>query len=265
MRFLVAGLAAALLPMVAQAQEARDLCPDRPGLGTPPCTVAPGRVVAELGLADWTRDKDAQSRTDTVEAGDLLLRFGLTNSLEAQVGWTGYGHERVRDRITGLVDRSAGVGDMRVAFRQNLRNPDGSGFSIAVMPYATLPTGGAAIGAGDWGAGVLIPVSYDLGKGLSLQLTPEVDAAVDEDGDGRHLAYGSVVGLGIDLSDSLSATVEASLMRDRDPSGHSTQALAGLSLGWQPSDDLQLDNGLNLGVNADSPDSEAYIGVTRRF
>jgi hypothetical protein len=133
------------------------------------------------------------------------------------------------------------------------------------MPYATLPTGGAAIGAGDWAAGLLIPVSYDLGKGLALQLAPEIDAAADEDGNGRHLAWGSVVGLGIDLSDTLNAALEASLMRDRDPSGHSTQALAGLSLGWQPSEDLQLDIGVNLGLNAHSPDGEAYVGVTRRF
>jgi hypothetical protein len=265
MRLFLTGLAMALLPLAAQAQEGRELCPDRPGLGTPPCTVEPGRVVAEVGLADWTREKDAQSRTDTVEAGDLLLRFGLTGNLEAQVGWTAYGHERVRDRTTGRVDRSAGVGDMRIALRQNLRSPDGSGFSIAIMPYAILPTGGSAIGAGDWGAGLLIPVSYDLGKGLSLQLTPEIDAAVDEDGDGRHLAFGSVVGLGIDISDSLSAALETSLMRDRDPAGRSTQALAGLSLGWQPSADLQLDIGLNLGLNADSPDSEAYVGISRRF
>jgi hypothetical protein len=38
-----------------------------------------------------------------------------------------------------------------------------------------------------------------------------------------------------------------------------------VSRGGPPRDDLQLDIGLNLGVNADSPDSEAYIGVTRRF
>lgn len=264
-RWMLAAAALAACPVLAHAQDARDLCTDRPGLGTPPCTVEPGRVVAELGLADWTHDKDALSRTDTVEAGDLLLRFGLTESLEAQIGWTAYGHERVRDRVTGLVDRSAGVGDVRIGLLQNLRNPDGSGFSIAVLPYATLPTGGSAIGAGDWGAGLLLPVSYELSKGVALQLAPEVDAAVDEDGDGRHLAYGSVMGLGLDISDAVSATIETSLMRDRDPSDHSTQALAGLSLAWQPGDDLQFDAGVNLGLNADSPDRELYVGVTRRF
>lgn len=262
---LFAAATLAACPSAALAQDGRQLCPDRPGLGTPPCTVGPGRAVAELGLADWTHEKDAQSRTDTVEAGDVLLRFGLSDSLEAQVGWTAYGHERVRDRATGLVDRSAGVGDVFVGLKRNLRNPDGSGFSVAVLPYATLPTGGSTIGAGDWGAGLLIPLSHELREGVALQLTPEIDAAVDEDRHGRHLAYGGVIGLGVDVSETVSATIETSLMRDRDPDDHSTQALAGLSLAWQPADDWQIDGGVNLGLNADSPDGELYVGLTRRF
>lgn len=98
-----------------------------------------------------------------------------------------------------------------------------------------------------------------------VELTPEIDAAVDEDGSGRHLAYGSVVGLTFDLPDSLSSAAELSAFRDDDPSGHSTQMLVGLSLGWQPSDDLHLDIGANLGLNHDSPDAQLYIGVARRF
>jgi hypothetical protein len=266
---MLAMMLAGLIPAaaLAQPQQAapRDLCADRPGLGTPPCTVEPGRMMVELGLGDWTRESDAQERSDSVEIGELALRVGLTDSLEAQFGWTAYGHVRTRDRVSGAIDRSDGVGDVRLALLQNFRNPDGSGFSIAAMPYMTLPAGGKAIGAGDWGAGLLIPVSFDLGGGLSLGLTPEVDAAVDEDGDGRHLAYGSVVGLGVSLGDTVSATVETSLMRDDDPAGRNTQALGGLSFAWQPSDAMQLDIGLNVGLNADSPDSEVYFGVTRRF
>lgn len=265
MLMILTGLVAA--PGLAQPQDkpSRELCTDRPGLGTPPCTVEPGRLVVELGLGDWTRERDGEGRTDTIEAGDLLLRLGLTDSLEAQVGWTAYGHVRTRDVADGAIDRRDGTGDVRIALRQNLRNPDGTGFSVAVMPYATVPVGGGAIGAGDWGAGLLVPVSFDLRDGLTFELTPEIDAAVDEDGDGRHIAFGSVVGLDVALSETVSATVEASLMRDDDPEDHSTQALGGLALAWQPSDDMQFDIGLNVGLNADSPDSEVYLGVVRRF
>lgn len=255
----------ATLPTWAYAKEERDLCADRPGMGTPPCTVEPGRVVAELGLGDWTRERDMESRTDTIESGDLLVRIGVTDTLEAQIGWTAYGHERVRDRASGQVDRSAGTGDVLVGLKQNLHNPEGAGFSVALLPYVTFPTGGSAIGAGDWGAGLVIPLSYELREGLTMEFTPEIDAAVDEDRHGRHLAYGSVVGIDLDLSEAVTATLETSLMRDDDPAQHGTKALAGLSLGWQPSKDLQFDTGVNVGLNDNSPDSELYVGITRRF
>lgn len=256
---------ASLIATPAAAQEARELCPDRPGLGTPACTVAPGTVVGELGLADWTRETSAGAQIDSVVAGDALVRFGLTERLEGQIGWTALGHVRERDMASGTRTRRSDIGDVTVAVRRNLKNPDGSGFSVAVMARASLPVGGAPIGAGDWGAGALLPVSFELGGGLSVDLTPQIDAAVDADGKGRHLGFGTVAGLGFALGESLSAAAEVSLYRDRDPGGHSTQALAGLSLGWQCDDDTQLDLGANLGLNKTSPDSQLYLGIVRRF
>jgi opacity protein-like surface antigen len=258
---LIAAFAAAT---PAAAEGARDLCPDRPGLGTPACTVAAGDVVAELGIADWTLEKDGGRRTDSWAFGDALLRAGLTSSLEVQVGWTMLGHVRERDRTTGETARLTRTGDVTLALRQNLRNPDGSGFSVAAMPYVTLPLGGAGVGAGDWGAGLIVPVSFELGA-LSVGLTPHVDAAVDADGDGRHLAFGSVAGLGFDLSDTVSAAVEVSFSRDRDPAGRATEWLAGFSAGWQPGADSQWDAGVNVGLNRDSPDLQLYAGYARRF
>lgn len=196
-RPLVLLAAIALAPAPGAAEDLRDFCPDRPGLGTPTCIVDRGHVVVEAGLADWTHDPDASATADTVLLGEVLVRYGLTGTLEVQIGWDGYGIARTRDRRAGVLERSDGGGDMTLAVRQSLRNPDGSGFSLALMPYVTAPTGSGAFSAGDWGTGLIVPVSWDLGGGVSLALTPEVDAAVDGDGDGRHLAYSSVIGLGV--------------------------------------------------------------------
>ncbi len=248
----------------ALADELRDLCADRPGLGTPACTLDKGHVMVEVGIADWTRDVQPSSRTDSLIAGDTLVKIGLTDSLEAHVGWTAFGAVWEKDRASGASASVSRVGDVTVALRQNLHSPDGSGFSIAVMPYATLPAGREPVGAGDWGAGVVVPMSLDLG-GVSLALTPEIDAAVDGDGKGRHLGYGTVAGLGFSLSESLSLTNEISVYRDADPDGHSTQLLAGLSLAWQTGNKGQWDVGANLGLNHASPDVELYMGYARRF
>ena len=258
-------IALALLSMPAAGlAELRDYCPDRPGIGTPACTIDKGHASFELGLADWTLDRNPAERTDTLILGDMLLRYGLTGDTEVQLGWTSFGRERDHDRVTGIRSSQSRVGDVSVAVRHNLRNPDGSGFSASLMVNATVPVGRQPIGAGDWGGGITAPMSYALDERFSLEFVPEIDAAVDGDGDGRHLAFGSVAGLATKLSEAVTMTAEYQLMRDGDPAGHQTQQLAGLSLGWQPKDDLQLDIGANAGLRH-NPDFEIYFGIARRF
>lgn len=256
-------LALAALAAAPVAAEERELCPDRPGLGTPACTVDRGRVVVETGLADWTLDKSAGARSDTLLIGDTLVRIGVSDTIELQLGWTPFGYSR--ERVGAVVDKASRVGDVTLGAKINLRNPDGSGLSAALLPYATLPTGRQPIGAGDWGGGLVVPLSYDLSDTVSLQTSPEVDAAVDADGDGRHLAYGGTVGLGFNLTDAFAATVEVQAIRDRDPAGHATEAHGGLLVGYQTSKDVQLDVGTNVGLNHGSSDFQLYAGVSKRF
>jgi hypothetical protein len=106
---------------------------------------------------------------------------------------------------------------------RRLRFPDGSGLSAAVQPFVTLPVGRQPIGAGDWGAGLVVLITYDLNGTLNLQLTPEADQAVDADGSGRHFAYSGTIGLEIAISKAVSGTIEFQALRDDDPSGATTQ------------------------------------------
>lgn len=250
------------VPAAAQDKE-RDYCPARPGLGSPACTIDPGRVSVETSLADWTLDKQRGDRTDTVLLGDTLARVGLTDNIEAQIGWTPVGI--VRERSGGLVDRATRMGDVTLGLKANLHDPDGSGLSIAVQPYVTLPVGRRPVGAGDWGAGIVVPVTYDLSDTLNLQSTSEADAAVDEDGHGRHRAFSETVGLGFKASKTLTVEVEGQIMRDDDPSGHTTQELSELSFAWMPKEDVQLDLGAIAGLDRVAPDLELVVGISRRF
>jgi hypothetical protein len=260
MRFLAAF---ALLALAAPAQaELRDFCASRPGLGTPACTVDSGHVVVEVGLTDWTLEQDADQRTDTLLFGDTLVRVGLDDKTEAQIGWTPYGHVRMGDKATGLIERSGGTGDVTLGLRRSLSGPNGS---VAIQSFVTLPVGGATIGAGDWGAGVIVPIDFNLGHDVQLAVSPEIDAAVNSSRSGRHLAYGSVIGLSALLAKGLTGSVEFQAVRDEDPSGKSTQALASASLAWLLGENTQFDVGGVAGLNSDSPDVEVYFGIARRF
>jgi hypothetical protein len=74
-----------------------------------------------------------------------------------------------------------------------------------------------------------------------------------------------VFGMDVKLTEKLSGTAELAVAHDEDPSGHSSQALAGLSVDWTPNANTQLDLGTNLGLDRNAPDAELYFGVVRRF
>ena len=267
MRRLLLGVALAALsglsfPGTSTAQD-REYCPDRPGIDTPACTIAPGKISIETSIADWTRDDQPGSREDSILSGDTLVRVGVGEAIEARIGWTPLGHNRMRD-TTG-VDTVDGIGDVSLGMKANLKNPDGAGLSVSVLPFATLPVGRSSIGAGDWGAGFLVPVTYEISDTVSLDLTPEIDAAVDLDGNGRHLAYSSTAGLAVKLSKAFTVTGEMQALRDDDPQEHATQAVAALSLAWMANDDLQFDVLGAAGLTADTPDARLYAGISRRF
>lgn len=263
LRLAVAWLTLTALPSIAATEDGRDFCLDRPGLGTPACTLDDGQVAIELGAVSWTLDRSAGGRSDTIATGDLLLRYGIKQNLEVQLGWDGFATTRVRSG--GRVEKASGTGDVLLAVRHNLQNPDGSGFSLAVMPYATLPVGSSATGAGDWGAGLLLPASQDLPAGFGIGLTGSVEAAVDEDRGGRHLAYGAIVGIDVPLSETVGATAEFPARCDDDPSGASAGLMAGVSAGWAPVLSLQPDVGTTFGLNHHVSDVQLYFGIARRF
>lgn len=255
-----AALAALILASPAAAQD-RGYCPSRPGLGTTPCTIAAGKLSLETGIADWERDDRADARTDTITLAASEVRLGVSDTSEVLVVWAPFARERVRE--AGSVRRREGIGDVTLGFKQNLARPDGGGFSWAVQPIVSLPVG--RVGGGDWETGLLVPMSYDLSESINLQVTPEIDAAANEDGRGRHLSYGTIAGVQIKLGGTVDAIAEIEVRANDDPARHERLASAALSIAWAPAADLQLDIGGVAGLSRDTPDARIYAGVSRRF
>lgn len=269
---LVSILAASALDLASSPASAqqdaplRDFCADRPGKGTPSCVLDQGRWQVELGLFDGARQSDATIRTETWDAGDLFIRYGLTSLTELQLGVTTWNRERTTDRATGARDTAEGIGDLSIGLRHSLKNPDGSGLSVALSGFVTAPTGARAIRADGFEGGVLLPVSIPLNDDWSLSLTPEFDWVSNSDGDGRHAAYTMVAGVGRGFGQwNLGADIWIS--HDDDPINAVTQSTFDLTAVWTPPSlpDAQIDFGLNFGLNNDSPDVEFGVGVARRF
>ena len=237
------------------------MCVDRPGIDTPPCTLHAGELMVEFGAVQWDHAATPGTRDDTLTFGDTVARIGLGNATEAFIGLGGWSHERSRDGRT--VATARGIGDATVGLRHGFGGEDDA--KIAVQAYVSLPVGRSPGGAGDWGAGFLLPVSLPLPSGFELSMTPEVDAAVNGSGKGRHLAWGGVVGLSHALTPVISGSAEVAAYRDDDPDGASTDARVALSGAWRAGRRFQLDLELDIGISQGAPDHALMLGFARQF
>ncbi|WP_293401475.1 transporter [Phenylobacterium sp.] len=260
----VAVLGAALLSAgAAHAAPRREFCPDRPGKGSPPCVVDPGVLQLELSGLDAAFQRSGPGATDTYSVGAMEWRLGLTPTLEGQVQWAPYTQVRTRGEDATRVE---GVGDLVLLLRRSLRNPDGSGLSIALEPFVSAPTATRGLGSGGWQGGLVVPFSVPISDDVTLSLAPEVDVNRDSDGAGVHPAWTMAAGLSRTFGPvSLGAELWGSI--DDDPAERAHRASLDLTLAWTPPrhEDLQLDVGVYGGLTRDTPDLEVLVGLSRRF
>lgn len=266
MRFpaILTAAASFTVPVAAYAQQDAPLCSDRPGLATPSCVVTSGTLQIETSAIDWTRDEAGGSRNDMFLFGDTLLKYGVGGDTEARISFTPYIRSRTRGP-DGAVSIADGFGDVGLSVRHRFIDGGGSGVSLSAQPFVSLPVGTDAVSTGTVSGGLTVPVDIPLPGGWSLNTTPTVAAAADADGDGRHLTYSGVIALTHALTDSLGATGEFFIQRDRDPRGHTTQSTVNFLLAWQPILNWQYDVSSYVGMNRNTPDVELLGGFTRRF
>ena len=150
--------------------------------------------------------------------------------------------------------------------RTALTDPDKDGAQVALEPFVTAPTATGGQGAGGWEGGVIAPVSLPLADGLSLGLSPQLAVRRNPQGDGTHLDWSGAVAISRGFG-PLSLALELWGDVDDQPGGSVSSASADAAVAWIPASqpDLQLDVGLNLGLNRNTPDRELYAGVVRRF
>jgi len=237
-------------------------CAARPGQTTPPCVVAPGSAMVEIGLATWEHSKTDSARDNELSLSAIALRYGIAPSLELQMGWAGLAVSSHLDYATQGRSRATNPGDLTVGALYGFMGQDGP---VAIQAFLTLPTGKGAATDGEWSGGVRLPVAIPLNGDWQLGLTPEYDLAANSSGHGRHSAFGGAAGISRPISGQISAGVDISVMEDRDPEGSSTSSMTSASVAWQISPTSQLDFGVGLGLTSSSPRTQIYVGFSKRL
>jgi hypothetical protein len=196
---------------------------------------------------------------------DPNLKYGVSNNFDIELEFAPLVLVRTHNSLTGDTRTLSGVGDLFLRGKWAAIGNGGSDFALVLEPYLKLPTARLGIGDGAVEGGLVVPISLALGSGWSLATTPELDLLKNATGDRRHVNLIDVISLGGSVTSNLTLGTEIWEATNFDTSGTSQSWSMDLVVAWQPDSETQLDAGVNVGLNRNTPGAQIYTGVSRRF
>lgn len=245
----------ALLATAAAATPQLTICPDRPSKANGTCTVPAGHWQLEVSGLDWTRTAADGSHIDTTSLGSTLAKYGLNGSADVEIGLSPF------VAVSGPGLQASGVGDTVVRLKQQLTGPEAV-LQAAVLPFVKLPSAKHPLGNGRMEGGVAIPLSTPLANSVTLSLGPELDVLANANGHGRHFALANLANVSIAASPKWTVSAELWNQQNFDPAGSQHLWSADASAAYQPQPRLQLDGGVNFGLNRSTPGAELYFAAS---
>jgi len=288
--YLIPGVAVALalsMPAISYAQTAPDaattqsapqspsaatdassalssICTDRPTKSNYACTVDEGHFQYESDVVNGSFLRLNGVTTDTWLILNPTLKYGVAPNVDVEANFSPLEIVRTHDNL-GNSQTLTGVSDLYVRMKYEFLNPDGGNLQATILPYVKAPTAQIGIGNGAVEGGLIMPVNYEINSKLTLTTVPEVDFFKDAIGSGRHVNTVQLINLGISLPDSFTLYGELWGDWNFDPLGTTRQYSADTALAYGVTPYLQLDVGLNVGLNKYTPGAQAYVGVSQKF
>lgn len=266
--FFYAILATTMLASVPAMAETtvnlgdREFSSDRPGKATSPYTVPVGHFQVETDLLSYSQGFAGKSRT--FQSFDPTVKFGVLDNVDLEVTFGGSINQVTRSNGKNI--RQNGFGDIIVAAKVNFLGNDGGPLSLAVVPYVKFPTATDRLGNNRYEYGVSAPVTYLLPSEFALTVQPGLQVLPNENtrNRGRQVSLFGVVNVSHPITEKLSAFGE--LYGNTNSDVH-TKAVytADTGVAYMVAKNVQLDAGVNVGLNKAAPAMVVSTGLTIRF
>jgi hypothetical protein len=244
----------------------RDMSTDRPDTTESPYTVDAGHFQIEMSFVDFTYDRNNED-SQTVRSfavAPLLLKVGLLNNVDLQIGIDPYTTEKTTDRATDTSETIDGFGDTIVRLKVNLWGNDGGETAFAIMPFVKLPVADGDLGNGNVEGGFISVLGLELPNEFSSAFMIEFDFNRDGADEDYIVDLVHTATVGRDLFGDLGGYVEyaafVDLSGEQDYRGYFD---AGLTYGLTP--DIQLDGGIRVGLTEAADDFGVFSGISLRF
>lgn len=259
---LAAAVAALALTAPAHAQDGETpICTDRPTKANASCTVPKGAVQIESDIYNWARTSVGAVDATTILYVNPTIKIGLSNHSDIEVNWAPAVRTKVDSPFGSASD--TGVGDLTVRYKHRL-SADGAKIGFALIPFIKAPTAPLGIGNDRLEGGIAAPVNVALANGFTLTFGPEIDILSELDGSGRRLNMINLVNIAKTYG---KATFYAEFWSAFDFAAETgfDQRSADFAIAYLLAPRLQFDAGVNIGLNENTPDVQAYLGVSHRF
>ena len=229
---------------------------DRPGEGFGTGITPVGHLAWEQGLPSATYTETtidgAKAKTVTLN-GDMLLRTGLTPSMELQLGWQGPAWTQTKYK--GDKEDDSGLGDVSIGIKKAIDLNDDK-LSMAILAQAVIATGNEGFTAED--------DIYSIGTALDYKYNDLVNTGIVmnyavQDGDWSVTAIPTV---GYKIAGNLSGFSEFVYHK-----AESQDYEYGLSSGliYALNDRTQLDGSVGVDLNGSDRSYKAGLGIAFLF
>jgi hypothetical protein len=251
---LALGLVAAA-PAAGEEPQAEPLVTDRPDFTESALSVDPRRVQLEAG---YTYEDAGDDEVDSI--GELLLRIGLTRTLELRIAPVSYVRElsRAGTEASGIEDPTVGI---KWAIAQGGESPSILTPQAALILSTTLPVGSSEVSADEPLPAAVLALAWETRGALGVSSNLGVSA--ETDGEDRYAVGLASLALGLDLGGSWGGFLEYYGFLPEGPERSSTHFVDG-GVTYLVSDDFQLDLRVGTEIGGDT-DSFAGVGFGYRW
>ena len=243
----------------------RDFSTDRPPKANVPYTVDAGHFQYETDIVNFADQWRGSAPGYTLLAPNPTLKEGLTNNIDLEANIAPLVGVRSFDSASNTFSTVWGNGDLFVRAKVNIWGNDGGNSAMALIPYVKAPTATPGIGNGAVEYGVIAPFAFNLPNNFTLLYNSEFDALKDSADNGRHANYINLVTLGHPLVKDVTLYVEFWSDYNNDPAQHTTQLSFDTAIAWMVRPNLQLDFGVDVGLNSATPNLQVFTGLSQRF
>ena len=247
-----------------ESTELGAICTDRPTKSNFACVIETGHFQYEADFVNASRLSLDGTRTESVTALNPTLKYGLAPNVDIEINGSPAVSVRTRD-ASGTSTTLRGISDTTLRAKWNFLNDSKSGWSATLLPWVKAPTARRGIGNRAVEGGLIVPVNYQVTDNLVLTTAPEFDALKDTNGSGRHFSTSQLVNLGWSLSNGVTLYGELWGSWNFDRPTTVRQYSADVAVAKSLGKFLQLDAGLNFGLNRFTPGVQGYFGISQKF